>query len=280
MASMVSRASESDLPARDVQISVVIATFERSDACGAAVTSALEQTLAPLEVIVCDDGSSDDTRARFEAWQRDDQRVRYLPLPHSGRPAPARNAGVRAARGEWVAFLDDDDIWRSGKLEQQAPHLSPGHVVAANAQRTSGAAYFPDLDAPLRPSREDILGANPIITSTAVASRERVLAAGGFLEATWARGVEDYALWLRLASSGAEFLVLPEVLVDYSDDASGRLSTAPVRREAAVARLAWTQWARDRSDRPALSAAVQHTRSAAIVAKDGAALAVKRFAGR
>lgn len=245
------------------RISVVIPTFQRPDACAAAVTSALEQTLPPLEVLVCDDGSEDETADRFGDWERRDERVRYLRLPRRGRPAPVRNAGVRAARGDWVAFCDDDDAWRPEKLAIQAPHLRAERVVATNAERSTGGAYLPEHGEPREPTRAEMLRVNPVITSTAVAEREAVLAAGGFLEAPWALGVEDYALWLRLADRGARFLVLPEVTVDYHDHRAGRLSNRLVEQETAVARLAWSRWARRPLDGAQLSAAGNATVAAA-----------------
>ena len=247
------------------RISVVIPTFQRPSTCAAAVASALAQTLAPLEVLVCDDGSSGETRERFSEWERDDERVRYLALPHAGRPAPARNAGLRAARGDWVAFLDDDDRWRPEKLAIQAPHLALDRVVATNAWRSSGATYFPDLAAPREPTRTELLRVNPIVLSTAVAARSPLIAAGGFPEAAWARGVEDYAVWLRMADRGARFLVLPDTTVDYEDHPGTRLSNAVSAQEAAVARLAWRHWGRRPLDTGRLRAAASHSVAAARV---------------
>jgi glycosyltransferase involved in cell wall biosynthesis len=240
-------------------ISVVIPTFQRPAACAAAVASALAQTLAPLEVVVCDNGSEDETQERFSQWMRDDPRVHYIRLSPSGRPAPGRNAGVRAAGGDWVAFLDDDDLWRREKLEVQSPHLTTGAVVATNAARTAGGEYFPGLDKPFAPTRAEMLRVNPLITSTVVVERDAVVAAGGFAEPAWARGVEDYALWLRLADRGARFRVLPDVTVDYDDQPAGRLSNRVARQERAVARLAWHRWAGSPRDLAQLSAAANHS---------------------
>ena len=241
---------------------MVIPTFERPDACAAAVESALGQTLAPVEVLVCDDGSRDDTPERFSAWERGDARVRYLGLPHAGSPGPSRNAGVRAARGDWVAFLDDDDRWLPEKLERQGPHLRPDRVVATNARLTSGGIYFPDLREPRRHARSDVLRVNPVVVSSAVAPREAVLAAGGFPEPRWARGVADYGLWLALADRGADFLVLPDVLVEYEDDPAGRMSSKRAVQETAVARLAWGRALRAPADRGVRRAAANHAAAA------------------
>lgn len=245
------------------RISVVIPTFQRPDACAAAVESALAQRLQPLEVLVCDDGSEDDTAERFGEWERRDERVRYLRLPHRGTPGPSRNAGVRAARGDWVGFCDDDDRWLPEKLERQVAHLDPRRVVASNARLTSGRDYFPDLTAPRAPSRAELLRVNPVVVSTAVAARSALLAAGGFHEAAWARGVADYGMWLALADRGVLPLVLPDVTVEYDDDPAGRMSNASAKQELAVARLAWGRWVRRPSELARLTAAGNHTVAAA-----------------
>ena len=100
------------------RVSVVIPTYQRLGACQRAISSALEQELPALEVLVCDDGSADRTREELEAWAGEEPRLRYLRLPRNyGAPAAARNLGTQSARGEWVAFLDDDDQWVPGKLQ-------------------------------------------------------------------------------------------------------------------------------------------------------------------
>lgn len=96
-------------------VSVVIPSYNRGRCLPDTVGSVLAQTVPPLEVLVVDDGSSDDTReicARFPAP------VRYVSRPNGGASA-ARNTGMREARGEFIAFLDADDVWEPAKLEVQ-----------------------------------------------------------------------------------------------------------------------------------------------------------------
>lgn len=111
-------------------ISVVIPTYNRAHCIGAAIDSVLAQTFPACEVIVVDDGSTDDTRERVEAYGR---QVRYLFQQNAG-VSSARNAGLRAARGDWIAFLDSDDEWIPEKLALQAAEskVHPGllaHLV-------------------------------------------------------------------------------------------------------------------------------------------------------
>lgn len=234
----------------------------------AAVASALEQDLPPAEVLVCDDGSTDGTRERMEAWAREDPRVRYLRLSRNhGAPAAARNLGAQSAAGDWVAFLDSDDRWLPQKLRVQGEELQSGRydVVASDAARTSGGPYF-GLDAPAKPDAAEFLRHNPIITSTAVVRRSSLLASGGFPDQALGmpiRGVEDYAAWLNLASGGARFIVLDEPLVVYEDGGDDRISAGAARQEAEVAAVRWRLWLRRPTDSAVLRASLRATADAA-----------------
>lgn len=98
------------------KVSVIIPTYNRADKVGKTIESALAQTFTDLEVIVIDDGSSDDTRRVLsEAFGN---RIRYFAQSNQGASI-ARNNGIEAAWGEWIAFLDSDDLWESEKLEWQ-----------------------------------------------------------------------------------------------------------------------------------------------------------------
>lgn len=99
-------------------VSVVVPTYDRAPLIGRTIDSILAQTYQPVEVVVVDDGSSDDTRARIAAQYGHDQRVRYF-FKQNGGPATARNAGFRQARGHYVALLDSDDTWFPWKLSLQ-----------------------------------------------------------------------------------------------------------------------------------------------------------------
>ncbi|MFC6838477.1 glycosyltransferase family 2 protein [Halomarina ordinaria] len=104
-------------------VSVVVPTYNRSGAVTGAVESALDQTYSNLEVVVVDDGSTDDTRAVLDDYAADRERVRVVhSATNEGIPA-ARNRGLAAARGEYVCPLDDDDRWHPAKVERQVAAL-------------------------------------------------------------------------------------------------------------------------------------------------------------
>lgn len=117
-----------------VTASVVIPTHNRGRVVVQAIESALAQSHGDLEVIVVDDGSTDDTAQRVGRFR--DARVRYLRRPHAGVSA-ARNAGIAAATGDLVAFLDSDDLWKPDKVEAE---------IAALARYPSAGGVFSDLE--------------------------------------------------------------------------------------------------------------------------------------
>ena len=158
-------------------ISVVIPAYNAELYLADTLRSALAQTLPPLEILVMDDGSSDRTAAIAESFGPP---VCVIRLRNS-KAATARNLGVEQARGEWIAFLDADDIWEPRKLELQMRELLMEKVT-----------FMP---------------------SVVVIRRSTFLASGGFDPGF--RFVEDWELWMRLLHAGVEFAACPEPLLQY-----------------------------------------------------------------
>lgn len=100
-------------------VSVIIPTYNRADFLARAVKSVLNQSFKNFELIIVDDGSTDNTGETAKRFQKEDSRVKYVWQKNSGTPASSQNTGIRNARGEYVAFLDDDDEWLRNKLEKQ-----------------------------------------------------------------------------------------------------------------------------------------------------------------
>ena len=201
-------------------VSVIIPTWNRAAAVVAAVDSVLRHTHAPLEVLVCDDGSTDDTQERIRRIA--DPRVCWLPGPRGGRPAIPRNRGIAAARGEWLAFLDSDDEWLPEKLARQlaALHASGRRASSTNARRLvpgAGPAGTLHDGGDMVLGLAQLLADNRVVCSSAVIHKSLMAETEGFPEAAGLRALEDYALWLRV-SCFTEFDYLPEPLVIYRDD--------------------------------------------------------------
>jgi glycosyltransferase involved in cell wall biosynthesis len=201
----------------DVDVSVVIPTKGRWHLLSAAaLPSALEQRGVRHEVIVVDDGSTDETPERLAAIA--DPRLVVVRHDVSRGVARARNAGIAAARGRWVSFLDDDDLWAPGKLAAQ---LEAAHGVDATFAYAGGGG----LDASHRflfgvapPDPATVLDAllrwNVIWCgcSNVVARADVVRALGGFDENLFQ--LADWDLWIRLALAGRA-AAAPEILVGY-----------------------------------------------------------------
>lgn len=106
------------------RVSVIIRTYNRAHYLEQAIDSVLGQTFRDFELVVVDDGSTDATR---QVLMQHAEQLSPIYLSHTGNPAVAFNVGVRAGRGELIAFLDDDDIWLSHKVEAQVGLLDQNH---------------------------------------------------------------------------------------------------------------------------------------------------------
>jgi glycosyltransferase involved in cell wall biosynthesis len=180
-------------------VTVVIPTLNRWQLLSTgALRSALGQEDVAVEVVVVDDGSTDETPAGLAAL--DDERVRVVRHERPGGLARARNAGIAAARSEWVAFLDDDDLWAPWKLRRQLD-------VAASADATfvySPALYVNGAQVELAPALDpEGLGprllageAIPAGGSNVMVKTELIRQVGGFDEEITHLG--DFDCWIRL----------------------------------------------------------------------------------
>jgi glycosyltransferase involved in cell wall biosynthesis len=244
--------------ADQLPVSVVIATYNRAQACCAAVESVLAQRTPPMEIVVCDDASPSSAAEELRTWCASQPTVRFVGLTQNHGPAASRNAGVERARCEWIAFLDDDDRWLPGKLEAQWVEAKSGKwdLIAANAVRTDGSRFYNEPP-PREPTYADLHAANPIVLSTVLARRARILEAGGFPQRR--RHAEDYELWLALADRGACFLVLEEALVEYEDASAERLSAQLIPLQWSIASLASRRWLRSPWDPPRAKAAARES---------------------
>ncbi len=199
------------------KVSVIIPTFNRLELLLKAVESVMLQTYPVIEIIICDDGSTDNTAEEISKIK--DSRIIYLPLNHSGRPAPARNAGIIKSSGTWLAFLDSDDTWHPEKIRIQIAGVQSSGLLAAcsNAYRikeNNKSLFFESVFT--RINFSTLLNDNKIICSSSLIHRTLIEKVTGFPEEPAFRGIEDYALWLRVAAL-TEFQFCNEPLVNYLD---------------------------------------------------------------
>ena len=208
------------------RVSVIIPTWNRAKSISRAVRSALGQTVSPLEVLVCDDGSTDQTRDVVH--RINDPRVRWIQGAHSGLPAVPRNHGITAAKGEWIAFLDSDDEWLPEKLELQlaAAERFKVRAVCSNAFRVTA---IPETAAAVllqypKPAIcfSDLLRENFVVCSSMMVNKELLEDASRFPEDPSLVAIEDYALWLRVAIF-TNIAFLQEPLLNYNDDPQNSL---------------------------------------------------------
>ncbi len=198
-------------------ISVVIPAYNAAPYVARAIESVLAQTVRPTEVIVVDDASSDATAQVVERYGPP---VRLLRRAANGGPAAARNTGIAAAQGEWIALLDADDAWLPRKLERQGPWLDDPTVGLVHALWTIVDGQVP----PPVVTFSHLWEHNRIVASSVVVRRIALETVGGFDESPSLIALEDYNLWLRLASAGCSIATCPERLVEYTP-APGCLSS-------------------------------------------------------
>jgi glycosyltransferase involved in cell wall biosynthesis len=194
-----------------VSISAVITTYQSVECVESALDSVYGQSVLPSEVLVCDDGSTDGTSEKAGGYSD----VKVLELPHSGMVATSRNRGIASASSDWVAFLDGDDYWEPQHLEWFMEALrteaDPFDLFSGNGTRVrqtgESSPYFLEKDQ-LPGGTVDIrefLRVRPVITSTAIARRTRVVEEKGFPEDRSSVAAEDFDLWYRLLRRGGLF---------------------------------------------------------------------------
>lgn len=204
-------------------VSVVMPVRNRATIISAAIESVLAQSYPDWELVVVDDGSTDETAAVVQGFADRDARVRLVRGPAAGVCA-ARNSGIAASTGRYTAFLDSDNVWVPELLEHSVAALEAGDAVAVYAAVEMVRDNDDDRFLAISGDRDDLLfGGNFVDLNTLVARSEAIAQIGGFDEAL--RRWVDYDLAIRLFAIGRVEL-LPFVGVIYSETSgTGRIST-------------------------------------------------------
>lgn len=213
LAPAVARAAS---PGPAPSFSVVIAAYQAAGVIGEAIESVLRQTRTPLEIVVCDDGSTDDLAGALAPFAG---RITLLRKVNGGE-ASAKNAACRAARGDYVVILDADDVFAEDRLEalaELAVARADLDVLTTDAileidGRAVRRCYEPSNPFAVDDQRTAILTRNFVFGLAAV-RRERLLAAGGFDETI--RYTTDWDLWLRMIFDGSRIGLVDLPLARY-----------------------------------------------------------------
>lgn len=197
-------------------VSIVMATWNRANIISQAIESVCRQTLQDWELIIVDDGSPDNTAEVVTKWEQKEKRIKYLRMPRIGNIAGVSNAAIRAAKGEFIAILDDDDYWVDDqKLAKQVAFMRShpdyiacgGWFIAVDKDSKEVARFKkPETDEAIR---RVMLSANAIANGTSMFRR----ATAGFYDETL-KGFADWDFFLRLGKIG-KLYNFPEYFLGY-----------------------------------------------------------------
>ena len=208
----------------DALVSIIIPAYNAQKYITDSIRSVLAQTYPNWELIVVDDGSTDQTATIVNEFVRQDSRIRYI-FQENGRLGKARNTGLMNAGGSLIAFLDSDDLWISTKLEKQTRAMAENNadvvfskayvfrdenindeteILTSSVGKFSGPEFF---DALIRQPQIPVL--------TVLLKKSALDRVGLFEEGKAYHGCEDYDLWLRLARAGVIFYGMSDVLARY-----------------------------------------------------------------
>lgn len=215
------------------RFSVVVPAFDAERFVGEALNAVASQTCTDYEIIVVDDGSRDRTASVVMQWAKAHGGIslQLVRQENSGIGA-ARNAGIAKAQGDYVAFLDADDLWSEHKIEVVSAFLS-GHPqidLVCHDERLEEEGRHPTLlvHGPYTTYEDLLFRGNTLSTSAVTVRRELMNALGGFSTDLRFNGVEDYECWLRTAKAGSRIAYLHQVLGMYRVHGGGITSQADV----------------------------------------------------
>jgi len=218
--------------------SVVIPSYNCADLLKRALESVFSQTYTDYEIIVIDNSSTDNTQGVLKSF--DNNKLNIIEVSNSGIIAYSRNKGIENAKGEWIAFLDSDDVWQSNKLEKvyntiiNNPEIilvchNEWHMI--NNERKNPLTYGPagqDLYKRL------LFKGNCLSTSAVCLKKDIALESNGFSERKDFITVEDYEYWIRLAQKG-DFFFINEKLGEWHTHGENYSDNALVHANALIA---------------------------------------------
>lgn len=195
-------------------VSVIVSTYNRIELLLETIDSILKQTFSDFELIIVDDGSTDNTEQQVK--EIEDSRIRYIKIPNWGGPAVPRNIGIDNSIGDYLAFCDDDDVWFENKLEKQLKHFENQEIIGVGALTRKIGALKYHRDKTIE--EDQILDFNGLLKKGTVAHSTLIIKNLGYKydESENFKFVEDFDFQLALTlHSGKKIKKIAEPLVYY-----------------------------------------------------------------
>ncbi len=202
------------------KISVIIPAYNSEKFIKRTIQSVLNQTYKDFEVIIVDDGSTDNTKEVVEEFQKKDSRIKYLWQENSGAPARPKNKGIKESKGKYIAFLDHDDEWLPEKLEKQ--------LVLFEKQKNSKLRFVSSWGLIFNAKEnqtyehkikkrgnvfQELLANNFILSCSSIFLKKEIFESVGFFDENL-KFSDDWEMWIRIAQK-YEFDFINEALFKY-----------------------------------------------------------------
>lgn len=203
------------------KISVIMPVYNGAQLISRSIESVINQDFTDWELLIMDDGSTDKTREIVDLYVKKDERIKYFYGENSGGPAKPKNLGFSKSSGSYIAYLDHDDQWLPTKLSKQinlfenTTNSNLGLITTDVILVDESGKRIKQYKSPANLNLNDLLIYNYISNSSVMVKRE-VLEAMGPMDETREIGYEDWDMWIRIKSSGYDFDVIREFLMNYT----------------------------------------------------------------
>jgi hypothetical protein len=220
-------------------VSIIMPVYNAAPFIGEAINSVKGQDFTDWELVVVDDGSTDESWALIQDFEKEDPRIRCFRQPNSGQGLARRNA-IERSKAEWLALLDADDTWMPGKLTESLSRLQSegadlffAAAIAFENDKPGTDQLIPVQDRRWagEPAIKEFLQCNRVPALTAVFSKRIYVKAGGFNNR---RIAEDYQLWLSMLANDAVFISSSKIMGRYRRHANATTAGDQVQSRAVV----------------------------------------------
>ena len=204
-------------------ISVIMGIYNCADTLDAAVNCITTQTYDNWELIMCDDGSGDDTYQKALDIAKDDPRITVLKNEHNITLAPTLNKCLAVAKGEFIARMDGDDVCDPSRFEKELEILQNNleyAIVSCYMNLADANGVFRTVKYPEHPEMKDFVERSMFCHAAVMVRTDAIRSVGGYSESPKRKRVEDYDLWIRMYAAGFKGYNIQEALYTMTDDVS------------------------------------------------------------